>query len=139
MTTVVVPTPSRHALRVPLLVALGAIFWFLAALVIRFLGPGVFAPGSAVLLLVFALAVPIAWGFVWLGTAIAGARGAAVVPAVAIMAATAMLLDGVALTWFPALYGLPPASLVIVGACLLWGVGWCLVIAFLWGRRTDWE
>lgn len=135
MTAVPTPTISRLALRVPLLVALGAIFWLLAALVIRFLGPSVFAPGSAVLFLVFLLAIPIAWGFVWVGTTLAGARGAAVMPAVGIMSATAMLLDGVALTWFPVLYGLPPASLVIVGACLLWGVGWILAIAYLWNHR----
>ena len=137
MTAIPTPTLSRNALRVPLLIALGAIFWLLAALVIRFLGSSVFAPGSAVLFIVFALAIPIAWGFVWLGTTIAGARGAAVVPAVSIMSATAMLLDGVALTWFPSLYGMPSTSLVIVGACLLWGVGWILAIAHLWNRRGE--
>lgn len=139
MTAVATPTLSRLALRVPLLIALGAIFWLLAALAIRFLGPSVFAPDSAVLFLVFLLAIPIAWGFVWVGTTLAGARGAAVIPAVAIMTATAMLLDGVALTWFPILYGLPSASLVIVGALLLWGMGWILAIAYLWNRRSEYE
>ena len=135
MTAIPTPTLSRHALRVPLLIALGAIFWLLAALVFRFLGPSVFTPDSAVLFIVFALAVPVAWGFVWLGTTLAGVRGEAVMPAVVIMSVTAMLLDGVALTWFPSLYGMPPDSLVIVGACLLWGVGWILAIAYLWNRR----
>ena len=127
MTAVPTPTFSPRST----CAAAHRIFWLLAALVIRFLGPSVFAPDSAVLFLVFLLAIPVAWGFVWVGTTLASARGAAVVPAVSIMAATAMLLDGVALTWFPVLYGPPSASLVIVGASLLWGVRWCLAVAFL--------
>ncbi len=137
MTTVAVPTSSRPALRLPVLIALGVAFWFLAAMAFRFLGPFVLVPGSTTLPLVFILTVPIAWAFVWAGITLGGARGAAVLPAVVVMSFTAMLLDGLALTFFPALYGLPTASLLIVAALLLWGVGLILVIAYIWPQRTD--
>lgn len=135
MTTV--PTSSsRSTIRVPVFVALGAFFWFLAAMAFRFLGPAVLAPGTAVVPLIFALGVPIAWAFVWAGTTAIGVRGAAVMSAVVIMSATALILDGLALTFFPSLYGLPTASLLLVGAFLMWGVGLILVIAFVQTRRA---
>ena len=58
-------------------------------------------------------------------------------PAVVIMSFTAMLLDGLALTFFPGLYGLPPASLLVVAALLLWGVGLIQVVAYVWPRRVE--
>lgn len=136
MTTVAIPSLSRPPLRLPVFVALGIGFWFLAATMIRVLGPTVFVPGSAALPLVFALSVPIAWVFVRVGTLLGGAREAAVLPAVVVMTSTAMLLDGLAMTFFPALYGLPHAQLLLGAAWLLWGVGLCQTIAFVQARRA---
>ncbi|WP_102127142.1 DUF5367 family protein [Deinococcus planocerae] len=137
MTTAPLSSPPRPALRLPVLVALGAALWFLAAMMIRFLGPSVFVQGSAALPLVFVLSLPVAWAFLWVGLTLSGARGAAVLPAVVVMSFTAMLLDGLALTFFPALYGLPPASLLLAAAWLLWGVALTQVIAFVWPRRAQ--
>ena len=137
MTTVPLTAPTRPAVRLPRLIVLGVVFWFLAAMAFRALGPSVLAPDNAALPLIFVLAVPIAWAFVWVGITLGGAKGAAVLPAVVIMSFTAMLLDGLALTFFPGLYGLPPASLLVVAALLLWGVGLIQVIAYWWPRGTE--
>lgn len=136
MTTAAVSTSSRPAVNLPLFVGIGVVLWFVAAMMIRFLGPAVFVPGSAALPLVFALSIPVAWAFLWVGTTGIGVRGAAVMPAVIIMSFTAMFLDGLALTFFPALYGLPPASLLMGAALLLWGVAWIQFIAFVQTRRA---
>jgi hypothetical protein len=129
------PRPAP-ALRLPLLAVLGVGFWFLAAMTIRLLGPPVFVPGSAALPLVFVLTVPIAWAFVWAGKLLSGAKGAAVFPASVIMTSFAMLFDGLALTFLPSLYGLPPASLLLGAAWILWGAGLIQLIAFVQSRRA---
>ncbi len=132
-----VATSPRSVIRVPVFVALGVILWFLAAMMFRFVGPAVLVPGSASLALVFALPVPIAWVFLWLGTTAVGVRGPAVLSAAVVLCFTAMLLDALALTFFPALYNLSTAQLLIVAALLLWAVAWILLIAFVQGRRAE--
>lgn len=134
MTSVSASSPSR-AVPFARLAVLGIVFWFLAALTIRLLGPAVFAQQGLALALVFALTVPIAWAFVWAGALTSGARGAAVFPTSALMTSVAMLCDGVAVTFFPALYGLPPATLHLGAAWILWGAGLLQLIAFGWSRR----
>ncbi|BDP40843.1 hypothetical protein DAETH_08120 [Deinococcus aetherius] len=135
MTTATV-SPSRPALRLPLLVALGVALWFLAAMMFRVLGPFVLVPGNAALPLVFALFIPVAWAFLRVGVTLGGAGGSAILPAAVVMSLTAMLLDSLALTFFPAIYGLPPAQLFLVATSLLWGVAWILLIAFVQARRA---
>lgn len=137
MTTAAVSSPSRPGLRLPVLVALGIALWLLAAMMFRVLGPVVLVPGSAALPLVFALFIPVAWVFLWVGMTLARVRGAAVLPAAALMSAVAMLLDALALTFFPAIYGLPTAGLLLVAAALLWGVAWILLFAFVQARRAE--
>lgn len=134
--TTTASTPSRPAVRLPVFVALGVVLWFVAALMFRLVGPTLLSPGNPALPLVFALSIPVAWAFLWVGTTAIGVRGAAVLPAVVVLSFTAMFLDGLALTFFPALYGLPPASLLIVAALLLWGVAWIQLLAFVQSRRT---
>lgn len=127
---------SASALRMPLLIGLGVFFWFVAAMAIRAVGPSVLIAGSVTLPLTFFLASPhICWAFVWAGRRLSGAHGAAIFPALALMSSAAMLLDGLAITFFPALYGLPPAQLVFAGAWLLWGVALIQFLAFVQSRQ----
>jgi hypothetical protein len=57
-------------------------------------------------------------------------RASDIVPAVCAASAAAMILDGFAITWFPQLvYGARRERLTVVGAWLLWGVGWSFVYA----------
>jgi len=49
--------------------------------------------------------------------------------------AVAMLFDGVALAWFPGLYGTEVAHTAGAGAIILWGAGVGIVLAVLWNRN----
>jgi hypothetical protein len=125
---------TQPALRMPLLVILGVIFWFAAAMIIRFFGPIFFASGNAMAVLAFVLTLPIAFAFVWLGLILGGAKGAAALPAIVVMSFVAMLLDGIALTFFPTLYG---PTYAIGGAWILWGLGLIQLIVFAQSRRLS--
>ncbi|MFZ4688805.1 MAG: hypothetical protein ACOYLS_06185 [Polymorphobacter sp.] len=124
--------PSRlplSARQMLVLVGYGAIAWFAAALLIRFLGPlGVF--DGATRLLTYALVipgtVPLVLGARWL----AGLRRDQIGLGMAVSTTTATLLDGVALAWFPALYGDTVALVAAAGAVILWGAGVGMAIGF---------
>lgn len=132
------PNPSdfasspRSTLRLPWLIALGIAFWFLAAMMVRFLGPFVFVAESGTLVLTFVFSIPLAWAFFWLGTALSGARGADVLPAVSVLTFVALCLDGVALTWFRGLYG---PTYAYGGPWIMWGAGLILMFALLNTQR----
>ncbi len=123
---------SPSTLRVPWLIALGVAFWFLAAMMVRFIGSFVFIEGSITLVLTFALTIPMAWAFFWLGKALSGARGADLLPAVSILTFVALCLDGVALTWFRELYG---PTYAYGGPWIMWGAGLILMVALLHTQR----
>lgn len=136
MTTVAAPSPSLAADRLPLFVVLGVVLWFVAAMMFRVLGPALLIPGSAALPLVFAGSIPLAWVFLRIGVTLGRVPGAATLLAAAVMSAMAMFLDALALTFFPSLYGLPTAQLLLVAALLLWGVAWILFFAYIQTRRA---
>ncbi|MBT2186344.1 hypothetical protein [Sphingobium nicotianae] len=56
-------------------------------------------------------------------------------PGIVIVGAVAMMLDAVAIRWFPALYGSSVKALMLVGADLMWGYGVALAMAVAW---TSW-
>lgn len=121
-------TSATPALRLPWLITLGIFFWFVAAMIIRFVGPYLFIPGSVILAVTFALSIPFAWLFYKSAILAAGAKGATLMPSVLIMNCTAMLFDGIALTFFPTLYG---PTFAIGGAWILWGLAWIQIFALL--------
>jgi Family of unknown function (DUF5367) len=111
-----------------LFVVLGIIFWFEALLFIRLAGESLFVNGNPLLLLWFVASIPIAWVLVKISAVVGKVDGEDLLSAVAIMALTALLLDGIALTWFQGWYGLAQSGLVLAAAWLLWGVGVSLAI-----------
>jgi Family of unknown function (DUF5367) len=117
-----------------LLIMLGIIFWFEALLFIRFGGESLFVNGNPWLLLLFVASMPIAWVLVKIVAIVGKINGEDLLSAVSIVALTAMLLDGIALTWFQGWYGLAPAGLLLAAAWLLWGVALSLGIGY-WGSR----
>ena len=128
MTTMTVS--ASPALPLPRLIVLGVFFWFLAAMAIRFFGPSLLVRGSLAPVFVFLATIPLTWGLLRLATAMGRVRGAAVLPALAVMSLVAMMLDGVAITWVPELYGVAPDAVGMAAAWLLWGVAWTFVWAF---------
>jgi hypothetical protein len=110
-------------------VAIGALFWLIGLLFIRFIGPAVFIEGSPLLLAVFAASFPASWPPIKLGEVLGKVRGPELLTAVLVMNATALLLDGVALTWFPAVYGVTGITLTLAAGWLLWTFGVGLLLA----------
>ncbi len=116
---------------------LGAVFWFEALLCIRFGGASLFVDGNPWLLLLFVASIPVAGMLVKVSAVIGKVDRQNLFSAVAIMALTATLLDGVALTWFQGWYGLTAAGLLLAAAWLLWGVGVSLGIGYWASRSPD--
>lgn len=117
--------PPLGARRIAVLAVAGAILWFLAAMLVRAIGPlgayrGIGTP------LLYALVVPGTAGLILIGRRLAGLPRDRILLGVAIVTAAASLLDGTALAWFPALYG---PNAVGAAAAILWGVGVGLVLA----------
>lgn len=111
-------TPARIAR----LAAFSAFVWLCAAMFIRFAGPaGIFHGLRAVGL--YALTVPATIPLNRRARLIAGLPEQEMVAAISVTTAVATVLDGVAMSAFPELYGADP--LVIGGGAiwLLWAIG----------------
>jgi hypothetical protein len=119
------------AARTARLLLVSLILWFVATAYIRWI-PGAFTdPVRGPL--GFVTTFPMAWASVWLvrrlvapGQLLAG---------VALVGAVAMMIDGAALRFFPAVYGTDEFTLRLGAAWLLWGYGVSLGIALIWAER----
>jgi Family of unknown function (DUF5367) len=116
------------------LVALGAVFWLLGVVTVRFAGAqGAFVGDNTTVIIYaatpFVMLALLAGVCAWLHI-----DGRSRLTAATLMAATALLLDGVAVRWFSDIYGAGDA--VLGGAAwLLWAVGCTFVVALL-TRKT---
>jgi len=119
------------------LAGVGILLWFTGALFIRYGIPvGLFGGRAGIVL--FALSVPLAPILILMGKRLGALRQDQLVPGVAFMSAVAMLCGGIALTWFPVLYGDNPADHYLGAAWLLYDVGVNLIGALLTSiRRTS--
>ena len=107
-----------------LLVA-GAIFWALGVASVRFMGPlGAFRPALALLL----VTVPVVWTTV---RVVAGAmpRSVSLLESVSLVCMPALLLDGIAFSLVPGLYGSNEAERRTALAWLVFYVAMCLATA----------
>jgi hypothetical protein len=112
---------------------MGAVLWLAAALLIRALEPLDIFEGST-RVLVYALTIPGTWPFVLLLERLGKLARNQVAMGYAVGTASATLLDGLALAWFPSLYGNSVAHIAGAGAVILWGAGVGLVLALLRNR-----
>ena len=126
-------TPFLTLRQIAILSSLGALLWLVAALLLRWLEPMGIYEGAARIWLYLAI-VPGTLPFVWLLIRAAGLHRSQALAGVATALTVAVLLDGVALAWFPALYGPDAAALAGAGATLLWGAGIFLVLGAAVGR-----
>jgi hypothetical protein len=125
---------SLHRDQIVRLAALAIVLWYAAALCIRVGLPAGLYGGSAGALL-FVATGGLAWPTVRLAARVGALRPFQVVPGVAMACAVAMLCEGIALTWAPAVYGGVSPRLALGAAWLLWGVGAILLAAATTGRR----
>jgi hypothetical protein len=116
------------------LVVSGWIFWFVGALICRFAGEFGWLDGSA-RVLVYAALVPGTLPVVLLVRRLAKLEDQHVALGTVIVTAAAIMLDGIALAWFPALYGPGVAQTAASGAVILWG-GFVAIALGCWFNRA---
>ncbi len=122
---------EKHQIGLCLLV--GALLWFVAAMMLQILGPmGIYEGSSRVIL--YVLIIPGTVPFLLIGFRVAKLEAHQYFVGTALMDMAAMLLDGVALAWFPALYGGEAELVAGAGAAILWGAAVALGLAFFMNR-----
>ena len=128
-----IPVQALSTPQIVMLVALGAVLWFLAAIMLRALAPlGIYDGSNRILL--YALVIPGTFPFVLIARKLARLAPDQMAIALAIATAAATLLDGLALAWFPGLYGSNTAQIAGAGAAILWGAGVGLVMGITMNR-----
>ena len=114
-----------------LYIFLGIIFWFGAALLVRFIGPYTLTDGNPLRFMMFVATVPITVGFLVLAKTAGQVAWNQLLRPVVIMTYTATFLDGIALTWFHQLYANSYETALFGAALILWGAGMGLCMAHL--------
>lgn len=112
----------------------GVLLWFIAAMLVRVLVPMGALDGWP-RALTYALIVPGTVPTIWIMQKIAALARTQLGVATAVVTATALLLDGVAAAWFPALYADSAEGVLAGAAVILWGAGVGLVLGIVMGRR----
>lgn len=126
-------TPALTAKQVAFSIVYGVILWFIAAMIVRFIGPMGAFEGTA-LLITYGLVIPGTVPFIMLGQRLMGLSKGQVAGSVMIITATALILDGIALNFFRGLYGSDPVVIMAGAALIMWGAGIGLVLGMAMGR-----
>jgi hypothetical protein len=116
-----------------ILVLYGAVLWFIAAMLVRTIGPMGALDGHA-LLITYALVIPGTVPALSIGRLLAKLGRDQIAIGVMVVTTAALLLDGVAHAWFPGIYGNDPAQIVKGAAVIFWGAGVGLVLGMIMNR-----
>lgn len=126
--------PSLSSSQTLRALAMGAALWLFAALLLRVLGPMGVLDGMARAWLFLAI-VPGTVPFVFLFRQVVGLRPGQLFTGFGLGTAMATVLDGLALSWAPWLYGAELSLIAGSGATILWGAGVGLFLAHAIDRR----
>jgi hypothetical protein len=113
------------------LVILGMVFWFAAAMVVRFSNENVFSENNPLLFFYFFMAFPSSYCLILISKKTAKLQSSEILNAVVIMTFIATFLDGIALSWFGQLYGETYEIRLFGSAWILWGVGAGLLLGYI--------
>jgi len=116
-----------------ILIAFSAFLWIAATGYIRFYPAAFVDPVHGAIS--FVTALPAGWLSVYLTKRVAHLSSEQLLPGIAVVGATAMMIDGLVLHWVPGAYGSDDTVLRFGAAWLLWGYGVSLAIALLMSRR----
>lgn len=130
----VLTSPRLSTVQTVTLAFVGAFYWFAAALIVRWTAAN-WVGSDGPTALVFALIIMATVPALFLGMTVARVGRDRAQLAATIMTATALLLDGVALTWGRALYGTDPVVVLGGAAAIMWGAGVALVLGMALERR----
>jgi hypothetical protein len=121
--------------QIAILAAFSTLVWFLAAMFIRFVGPmGVFHDYKVIVL--YALTIPATVPLNARSRKLVRAPKSQMVTVIAVTSAVATMLDGVAMSGFPALYGPDPAITGAGAAWLLWAIGVASALSLITAARA---
>jgi hypothetical protein len=115
------------------LMGLSLVFWLAAALYIDLLPRALTDPIRGTV--GFAVSLPVGWLSVVLTQYVGRLAPRQLLSGVGLVGALAMMIDGMALRWFPAVYGSDPTAIRLGAAWLLWGYGVSLAIAVCMASR----
>lgn len=121
--------------QIGILLAMGALLWFVAAMLIRVIGPmGAFDGSNRTWL--YLLVIPGTLPFIFAIRRVAGLAVRQHGLGVAVVTMAAMLIDGIALAWFPWIYADTIELVAAAGAVILWGAGVGMALGFLVDSRA---
>jgi Family of unknown function (DUF5367) len=121
--------------KIALFVVLGIVFWFNAAMIVRFLGDSCLTENNPKLILMFLLAFPVTAISFYFTKVISKLDYSELLRPVVIMTLTATFCDGIALTWFRQLYSKSFEVALHGAALILWAVGLGLLFAYILENR----
>jgi len=113
----------------------GAVGWFLALLLIRFLGPVMFDQGLLHLIFIV-IGAAISWPTIWIAARLIDRPAHDMLAPTAVFTGAAACCDGIALSFAPWAYGPEGLHTGFAGGTILFGVGWLLFAALLEGRKA---
>jgi hypothetical protein len=116
-----------------LLVATGAALWFVAAVLLRIIAPMGALEGT-MRGVSYALVIPGTLPFVFLTRWIARLRDDQMGIGIALATMTALLIDGIVVAWFPAVYGEHLPQVTNCAAIILWGAGVAILLGFFMNK-----
>ncbi len=119
-----------------LLMGIDAALRFLAAIILRIVAPMGALEGSA-RVITYALIVPGTLPFVWLTQVLAKLRHDQIAIGVAFVAATALVIDGVVVTWFRVIYSGPLPQVTNCAATILCAASVGMVLALIIRKETS--
>jgi hypothetical protein len=134
MTESIKPSTSLTTPQIVTLALFGALLWFVAAMLVRFLAPMGALEGVS-RALTYALVIPGTVPFVLMTRAVAKLARDQTAVGIMVVTAAALLLDGIAHAWFPAIYGSDPTLWVGGAAVIFWGAGVGLVLGLVMNGR----
>jgi hypothetical protein len=111
----------------------GAVLWFIAAMLIQVIGVRITTDLTA-LIATYVLVIPGTIPALLLGKAVMRLEKRQLPTSVAIITATALLLDGIAVNFARSLYNPDPTAVLTGAAVILWGAGVGLVLSFAMSR-----
>jgi hypothetical protein len=116
------------------MIIIGFTLWALAAVILRMILP-MGALEGANRAITYAVVIPATAPFVLITKTVAKLRSDQIFTGMAIVTATALLIDGIVIAWFPAIYGDNLTDVIKCAAAILWGAGVGLALACIFNTR----
>jgi hypothetical protein len=117
-------------------IALGAAFWVAGVIFVRLLADTIYTEDSPWIIPLYLLSFPAGWLMIYSAAFVTGIKVADSLPGIVIMNFTALMMDGVTITWFHEVYSDDLRQALQVAGSLLWIFGSGLLVGW-WVTRPS--